>query len=109
MPPRGYVNFGTSMRIEDAEVLREKLAQLGFSSLHSLFEAILREEISMFTSKFTGKLENEKPQNELFSARMVDRAGFEPATFRMPSGRFGNDSRLRSSSYQTDLPARVQS
>ena len=109
MPPRGYVNFGTSMKIEDAEILRQKLAQLGFGSLHSLLEAILEDEINTFTSKLTGKPGNEKPQNELVSAKMVDRAGFEPATFRMPSGRFGNDPRLRSSSYQTDLPARVQS
>ena len=109
MPERGYVNVATSLRIKDARILKLKLAESGFNSLHSFLKAFIRSEGEVFTSKLTSKPRNEKSQNELISARVVDRAGFEPATFRMPSGRFGNDPRLRSSSYQTDLPARVQS
>jgi len=69
MPPKGYVNIATSLKTEDAEILREKLAQLGFSSLHSLLKAIVRDETNAFTGKITSKTENEKPQNELVLPR----------------------------------------
>ena len=60
MPPRGYENIGATLKIEDAEIVRQKLAQLGFASLHSLLKAILEDEIDTFTSKPTGKSKNEK-------------------------------------------------
>ena len=59
MPPKGYVNVGTSMKIQDAEVLREKLAQLGFDSLRSLLRAIVSDETQALTGKLTSRTENE--------------------------------------------------
>jgi len=60
MPPKGYVNVGATLRIENAETLRQKLSLLGFGSLHNLLKAILEDEIDTFTSKPTGKSKNEK-------------------------------------------------
>ena len=69
MPAKGYVNVATSLRVEDACILRQKLAELGFSSLHSFLKAFIKGENTVFTSKVTSKGVNEKAQNELISAK----------------------------------------
>ena len=69
MPAKGYVNVATSLRVEDACILRHKLAELGFSSLHSFLKAFIKGERTVFTSKVTSKGVNEKAQNELILAK----------------------------------------
>jgi len=70
MPPKGYVNVSTTLKIKDAEILRERITQLGFSSLHSFLKAIVRDERPDFTSMFTSKTELEKPKNGLTLPRI---------------------------------------
>ena len=72
MPAKGYVNVATSLRVKDAYILRQKLAELGFSSLHSFLKTFINGEKTVFTSKLTSKTETEKPQNGLVLPNQAD-------------------------------------
>ncbi len=86
MPMPGYVNVATSLKAEEAQILKTKLAEEGFTSLHSFLRHVIQN--GLLTSNFTSK--NRDYASSSFSTSSVapshvePRAGLDPATPALP-------------------------